>query len=198
LLVEADALPAVLTRAAPEAFDLPTVCTGWSVRDVLAHCGAALGSLVSGTTGSFTPEENQRDVDARASWPMDQVIDELVSNYTAAAGIIDTAGGPADGLGLGEWIHGGDVREPLGEPDAYASAGIELAIPLISERSVRRSAPAIGVVVDGRPVAFGAGTAAGQLVTDAATFVRLVTGRRPDPDRYELRGVSIDDLVLFT
>jgi uncharacterized protein (TIGR03083 family) len=198
LLVEADVLPAVLDRAAAADFDRPTVCTGWSVRDVLAHCGAALSALVAGTTGTFTPEENQRDVDERASWPVERVIAELLTSYRGAADIIDAAGGPADGLGLGEWIHGGDVREPLGEPDAFASAGVELAIGLIGERSVVRSAPALDVVVDGEAVPFGTGAVAGRLVTDRATLVRLVSGRRPDRQRFELTGsVTPDDLVLF-
>jgi uncharacterized protein (TIGR03083 family) len=199
LLIESRALAVVLDRAPPDAFDRPSVCTGWSVRDVLAHCGAALGALVNGTLGSFTPEENQRDVDERAAWPLARVLDELFSNYAAAATIVEQAGGGADGLGLGEWIHGGDVRQPLGEADAYASAGVDLAIPLISERSSGRGAPAVEAVVDGRPIPFGSGPFRGRLVTDTATFVRLVAGRAPDPARYELSGdLTVDDLRLFS
>jgi uncharacterized protein (TIGR03083 family) len=199
LLTESRALPVVLERAPPDAFDRPTVCTGWSVRDVLAHCGAALGALVNGTVGSFTPEENQRDVDERAAWPLERVLDELFANYAAAATIVDQAGGRADGLGLGEWIHGGDVREPLGEADAYASAGVDLAIPLIGERSSVRDAPAVEVIVDRRSIPFGTGPSRGRLVADTATFVRLVAGRAPDPTRYELSGdLTPDDLRLFS
>jgi len=199
LLVEAEALPPVLAGAAPADFDLPTVCTGWTVRDVLAHCASALSNLVRGTASSYSPEDNQRDVDLRASWPVERVIDELLAGYTGAATIIEDAGGGADGLALGEWIHGGDVREPLGVRDAYASAGVDLAVPLIRERSVLRSAPAVEVLVDGQEVAFGSGAPIGALVTDAATFVRLVSARRPDPARYELHGaVTPEHLVLFS
>jgi len=42
VLVEAAALEPVLRRAPTAVFSLPTVCDGWSVRDVLAHCSAAL------------------------------------------------------------------------------------------------------------------------------------------------------------
>jgi len=199
LLVEADALAVVLDRATPAQFDLPTVCDLWSVRDVLAHCSAALGHLVDDTLGSFSPEDNQRDVDARADWTVEAVRAELTEHYRAAAAIIDAAGGLADGLGLGEWVHGGDVREPLGEPDAYASAGVELALGLISARSIERGAPGIDVEVDGVSLEFGDGSPLGQLITDAATFVRLVAGRRPDPDRYDLTaGLSPRDLLLFS
>jgi uncharacterized protein (TIGR03083 family) len=199
LLLEAEALPAVLRRARPEQFDLPSVCPGWSVRDVLAHCGAALGGFVQGVVGSFSPEANQLQVDERASWPLDRVLDELFGSYEPAAERIDGLGGRADGLGLGEWIHGGDVRDPLGEADAYRSAGIDLAMPLLSARSVERELPAVEVSVDGESVPFGIGDPAATLTTDVATFVRLVAGRSPDPDRYRLVGdLAADDLRLFT
>jgi uncharacterized protein (TIGR03083 family) len=199
LLVEAEALPPVLAAASAEQFDLPTVCTGWSVRDVLAHCASALSNFVEGVSSTYSPEDNQRDVDLRSSWPVERVIEELLAGYAAAAVVIADAGGAADGLALGEWIHGGDVREPLGARDAYASAGVELAIPLIRERSVQRSAAAVEVLVDGQEVSFGSGAPIGALVTDAATFVRLVAGRRPDPARYELQGaVTPQHMVLFT
>ena len=200
LLLEAEALPAILGRARPEDFDRPTTCPDWSVRDVLAHCGAALSGLVQGTSGSFSPEANQREVDDRAVWPLDRVLDELFGSYAAAAEIIDGLGGQGDGIGLGEWIHGGDVRDPLGEPDAYASVGIELAVPLISARSAGRGTPAVEVTVGGERVAFGAGDPVATLtVDDVATFVRLVAGRAPDPARFRLDGaVTPTDLLLFS
>jgi uncharacterized protein (TIGR03083 family) len=106
LLLEADALPIVLGRAGPDDHDLPTACPGWSVRDVLAHCGAALGGFVRGTAGSFTPEDNQREVDERASWPIEQVLDELFESYAAAADLIDELGGCRRRVGarrVGPW-----------------------------------------------------------------------------------------------
>ena len=113
LLIEAEVLPTVLEGVEPADFDLPTVCDGWSVRDVIAHCGAALGDLVSGDVGGFTPAENQVQVEERRSWELDAVIGELMSNYAAAAAIIDRIGGAADALGVGEWIHGGEIRDAI-------------------------------------------------------------------------------------
>lgn len=199
LLIEAKALPAVLAGAEPAHFDRPTICDGWSVRDVLAHCAAALTDLVRGDIGGFTSEENQRAVDERSAWPVHEVVAELVNAYPSAARIIDQVGGAADGLALGEWIHGGDVREPLGAPDPYASDGVDLAIELVTQRARDRAAPAVRVEVAGTEVGFGSGDLAGVLRCDtAATFIRLVSGRAPDPDRYTLTGaVTVADLLLF-
>jgi uncharacterized protein (TIGR03083 family) len=77
LLAEAAALPGFLDGLSNEAFDRPTVCTGWSVRDVLAHCSAALSHVAAGTVHSFSPEDNERDVETRRSWPLSDVLDEL-------------------------------------------------------------------------------------------------------------------------
>ena len=198
LLEEAAALPAALAPIPPADFDRPTVCTEWSVRDVLAHCGAALTAAATDTVHGFSPQENQRDVDDRKSWPLPQVLDELWEGYEAAAAAIDRAGGRLDGVGLGEWVHGGDVREALDLPQAYVSAGIDLAIPLLFERAEARGAVGLTAVIDGEAEHFGSGPRQGRLVTDRENFVRLCGNRRPDPDRYQLEGVEPAGLVLFT
>ncbi len=188
LLLEAEALRPILEAAPPDAFDRPTVCDGWSVRDVLAHCGAALTRTATGDLHRFKPEDNQADVDARKTWALADVIAELLAGYHDAAAAIDAAGGSLDAIGLGEWVHGGDVREALDVPGAYASSGLELALGSLAERSDR----------DGRRLRFGpAGEPAGGLRADAETFVRLTAGRRPDPERYDLTGADPADLALF-
>jgi uncharacterized protein (TIGR03083 family) len=196
LLVEREALKPVLESAPAPAFELDTVCTGWSVRDVLAHCASAMHRTASGTVTGFTPEANQVDVDVRRAWELDEVLAELWAGYEPAARTIDEGGGRLDGLGLGEWIHGGDVREALGAADPYASAGIDLALGLLIERSAMRS-PAVTAEVDGDTFVFGSGEPVGRLRTDVETFVRLCGGRRPDPGRYELTGLTAAEVVLF-
>ncbi len=198
LIVEAHALRPVLDAVPPAAMDLPTVCDGWSVRDVLAHCGAALTMAASGAVHGFSPEDNERDVAARRTWPLPDVLDELFRGYRDAAVAIDAAGGALDGIGLGEWMHGGDVREALRAPAAYTSEGSELAVELLVERSERLGSPGVAAVVDGVGLRFGRGDVVGTLHADRETFIRLCGGRRPDPARYRLDGVRPADLVLFT
>jgi uncharacterized protein (TIGR03083 family) len=198
LVFESRALPVIVARQSPEALNRPTVLPGWRVRDVIAHCGAALRRLVDGDVLEFTPQANQIDVDERRSWPMEHVVKELVEVYPAAAAAIDAAGGAFDGLGLGEWIHGGDLREPLGEPNPYGGPGVDLALPLLVSRSVAREAPGVRIDLDDRPFTFGVGEPIGDLRTDPATFVRLCAGRAPSADRYELSGVPEQALLLFS
>jgi uncharacterized protein (TIGR03083 family) len=197
LLVEAAALEPILRAAPAEAFDRPTVCDGWSVRDVLAHCAAALTRVAEGNLHAFTPEDNQRDVDERRSWPLDRLLDELVGGYHGAAAVIAGAEGRLDGVALGEWVHGGDVRAPLGEPDPYTSAGVDLAVELLVERS-RSRLPEVVVHLPDRVVTFGHGDMAARLETDLETLVRLLSGRRPDPARYRLDGLDPAGLSLFS
>lgn len=196
LLIEREALKPVLQAAHVPDFEADTVCTGWTVRDVLAHCASAMHRAASGTVIGFTPEANQVDVDVRRAWSLDEVLDELWAGYAAAARAIDEAGGGLDGLGVGEWMHGGDVRDALGAADAYASAGIDLALGLLLERSATRSR-AVTADVDGDTLVFGSGEPVGRLRTDVETFVRLCGGRRPDPSRYELTGLLPAEMALF-
>ena len=199
LLTERDALLPILRERAAADFDRPTLLPGWSVRDVLAHCAAALGMLTSGNFHGFSPAENQADVDERRDRPIERLLDELAGGYTGGAAAIAAAGGQLDGIALGEWVHGGDVRDAWGIEDAYASAGIEGALRLCAQRSrLRASYPAVSVTLGEHvPLALGTGEPVGSLETDAATLVRLVAGRSPDPARYTLTGAEPDQLQMF-
>jgi len=69
LLAERDSLLPMLRRTPEAAFDLPTVCTQWSVRDVIAHCASALIRVVTCAEHSFSPADNRRP---------ERAVDELV------------------------------------------------------------------------------------------------------------------------
>jgi uncharacterized protein (TIGR03083 family) len=201
LLTERDALLPILRRTPVEAFDHPTVCTGWTVRDVLAHCGCALTRAAEGSLHRFTPELNEIDVDERRLWPLAQVVAELERGYGSAAAAMTTAQGKLDGLALGEWVHGGDVREALGEPGPYESDGVEDALLLLVDRSRRRNVPPTLVRLPDREVLLGAGEATGtspaELDTDLPTLIRLSAGRRPDPTRFRLTGAHPAQYLIF-
>jgi uncharacterized protein (TIGR03083 family) len=200
LRAEHDALLPILRRTPEVNFGNPTVCPGWSVRDVLAHCSSALTRVMTGDLHGFTPEENQRDVDARRSWPLPDVLSELAAGYLGADEPIASAGGRLDGIALGEWIHGGDVRDALGEPLAYASEGYDDACALLIDRANRRAIPLVEAHIGGRQIVLGAAMPdrpPATLRTDRSTLMRLASGRPALPADYQLTGATPEELLVF-
>ncbi|WP_436772578.1 maleylpyruvate isomerase family mycothiol-dependent enzyme [Yinghuangia sp. YIM S09857] len=201
LLAERDALLPILRAAEPSAFTLPTVLPGWCVRDVLAHCAAALTMAATDTLHDFGDDANAADIAARADLPISDVLDELEAGYESAAEAIVARGGAWDALALGEWVHGGDVREAFGIGDAYASAGIDEALTLLCERMAQpsRAVPPTDVRLPDRAFRLGApeAEAAATLDTDAGTLMRMIAGRAPDPGRYTLKGAAPEAYVTF-
>ena len=200
LRAEHDALLPILHRTPEASFDNPTACPGWSVRDVLAHCGSALHRAMTGDLHAFTPEENEIDVAERRSWPLQDVLSELAAGYLGAGEPIASAGGRLDVIALGEWIHGGDVRDALGEPLSYASEGYDDACSLLVDWTRRRAIPLVEVDIGDRRLVLGArlpDRPAAVLRADRSTLMRLISGRPALPADYELAGATPEELVVF-
>jgi uncharacterized protein (TIGR03083 family) len=202
LRTEAAAVVPILRALPPPAFDTPTLLPGWSVRDVLAHCSAALKMAATGQFHDFSPAANEQDVAQRRGWPLDRLLAELTSGYQAGAAAVDAASGRLDGLALGEWVHGGDVRDALGRPGAYASDGLDDALVLLAARSRAAGLPATVVTLTGpatRTLRLGPPDAepVATLETDPATVIRLCAGRSADPARFTLSGAAASDYVVF-
>ena len=201
LRAEHDGLLPILRRTPGPAFDLPTGCPAWSMRDVLAHCAAALTRVATGTLHAFTPELNEADVAERRGWPLPRLLSELAGGYLAAGPVIARAGGPLDVIGLGEWLHGGDVRAALGEPMAYASDGFDDACVLLAEHARRRRIPLVEVSLPGRSLWLGVGVPgrpAAALRTGPATLMKIFAGRPAEPGEYRLAGANAGELVVFS
>ncbi len=104
LVTERDALIPLLRSRPDDDFALATLaCPGWTVRDVLAHCAAALTRVVERRfeKGVFSPEANDRDIAERADWTNARIVDELERGMTEAGAVIARAGGPLDAVALG-------------------------------------------------------------------------------------------------
>ncbi len=200
LRAEHDALLPILRRVPEHVFERPTACPGWSVRDVLAHCGAALSRVAANRLHAFTPELNEIDVAQRRGWPLPGILRELADGYLEAGPVIGAAGGKLDVIALGEWLHGGDVRAALGEPLAYASDGFDDACVLLGDWTRRRAVPLVEVTLPGGTLRLGApvpGRPRARLVADGATLMKLCAGRPADPADYRLTGATAEDLVVF-
>ena len=155
---------------------------------------------MTGDLQAFTPEENEVDVAERRSWPLPDVLSELAAGYLGAGEPIASAGGRLDGSALGEWIHGGDVRDALGEPLAYASEGYDDACALLADRTRRRAVPLVEVHMGDRLLVLGAAVPdrpAATLHADRSTLMRLFSGRPASPADYELTGAIPEELVVF-
>ncbi|MFF4213784.1 maleylpyruvate isomerase family mycothiol-dependent enzyme [Streptomyces sp. NPDC001796] len=205
LATERDALIPLL-RSRPDAdFALPTAaCPGWTVRHVLAHCSAALTRVVESRfeKGVFSPESNDRDIAERAGWTNAQVVDELERGMTGAGAAIAKAGGVLDMVALGEWVHGGDVREAFGEPGAYAGDGLQYALTLLARVSREKGHVPLHADLDDLDEPLLLGDANGEhpparFIGEASTLVRLYSGRPLGGARYELAGVEERELNLF-
>ncbi|MFN8078333.1 MAG: maleylpyruvate isomerase family mycothiol-dependent enzyme [Kineosporiaceae bacterium] len=203
LQAEREVLLPLLERTIDSDFDRTTVCTEWSVRDIVAHCSAVLLALASGEPGrTFTPEQNQREVDERRGWPLDALLAELKQAHDLAAG--SPAVAP---VVLGVWIHGCDIRDALGIPNAYAAPGLPDALALLVERSIARGTPPVDVTLtdaadrglDSAQVCLGDPNAepVGWLRVDSPGLFRIVAGRRPELVERDVVGIDLDDLRLF-
>ncbi|MFF0834559.1 MULTISPECIES: maleylpyruvate isomerase family mycothiol-dependent enzyme [unclassified Streptomyces] len=205
LAAERDVLIPLLRARADADFALPTLaCPGWTVRDVLAHCSAALTRVVESRfeKGVFSPESNDRDIAERARWTNAQVVDELERAMAEAGPVIAKAGGVLDMVALGEWVHAGDVREVLGEPGAYAGAGLPDALALLARVTRDKEHLSLHADLDDmdEPLRLGAVAAdapPARYIGDAPTLVRLYSGRPLSGAGYELAGAREGELNIF-
>ncbi|MGW0842060.1 maleylpyruvate isomerase family mycothiol-dependent enzyme [Streptomyces sp. NPDC002787] len=195
-----------LLRGRPEGdFGAGTCCPGWSVRDVLAHCSAALSRVVEGRfeEGVFSPESNGRDIAERDEWPVARIVDELERGMTDAGPVIAEAGGALDGIALGEWVHAGDVREAWNLPGAYGGAQLGPALELLAHLTRVRGTLPLHADLDDLDEPLRLGAASGdappaRYIGDATTLVRLCSGRRPPSGTaYELAGATEAELNLY-
>ncbi|QEU93568.1 maleylpyruvate isomerase family mycothiol-dependent enzyme [Streptomyces kanamyceticus] len=207
LRAERDLLVPLLRAAPDDAYAVRTCCPGWTVRQLLAHCGSALMRVVEGRfeEGVYSPESNERDIAERADWSNSRVVDELERGMTEAGAAMAAAKGRLDGVALGEWVHAGDVREAWGKPGAYGGPGLVDALPLLEQFS--RGAHAASSLhlhadVDGTDEPLTLGVADGKrpparYIGDAPVLIRLISGRPLTGTRYELAGATEKELILF-
>jgi hypothetical protein len=108
-----------------------------------------------------------------------------------------------DGVAFGEWVHAGDVREALGEPEAYRGPGLPDALALLA-RATREWGDYVLLEADLDDVdeplqlgKMGGERPPARFSGDRPTLVRLYTGRSGQRSEYELSGVEARELNLF-
>ena len=198
LAAEHRTLLPVLRALGRAEFDTPTVCSEWTVLDIVAHVGAALSSIASGVPYDASPEGNRAEVEHRRGWAASDVVAEYEKGLLHAGPAITRANGAWDSAALGTWVHGGDIRAALGMDDAYASAACDDAITVLARADRVTATPEVKVTLPGRSVTLGTpreGRETATLSCDIATLFRLYTGRPAESGHYQLTGASPDELV---
>ena len=126
---ERGALAADLTSLTDEQWSTPSLCVGWTVRDVLAHMTATAKMTAPKFLGRFARsgfrfhDMSASEVARETAGPPADTLAEFRSQLTATA----SPPGPVDAM-LGEvLVHSEDIRRPLGiahvyPPDAVARA----------------------------------------------------------------------------
>lgn len=202
LQAEREVLLPLLDRTLESDFDRTTVCEGWSVRDIVAHCSAVLTALATGGRPSFTVRDNQRDVEQRRSWPLSDLLAELKQAHDLAAGSVQV-----EPVVLGLWIHGSDIRDALSIPNAYAAPALADALTLLVEASIAKGVPPVDVTLtdaadrrlESAQVCLGEPSAepVGWLRTDTPGLFRIVARRRLELVERDIVGVVVEDLRMF-
>ncbi len=201
LLTERDSLIPLLRTIQTSWFMRPTCCPGWTIRDMLAHCAAALTRIAEDRLHDFCPACNHQDVHERHDWPIDRIIDELETGYVKAGPTIAASDGRLNVIALGEWVHAGDIRDSLGIAPAYAAAGTDDALALLGACSRLRNTPLLTAHLPDRDLKLGTWLphqrTRANLTTDTETLVRLYTGRVVGARPYTLYGAAPEDLVIY-
>jgi uncharacterized protein (TIGR03083 family) len=130
IAAERGALASDLTGLTPAQWDTPSLCAGWTVRDIVAHLSA---------TASLNPATFFLGM-ARAGFKFDKFANDQIAKHRGAdpgATLAEFRGlqnstsappGPKTSW-LGEVVvHGADVRRPLGIPHTYAPGAVPQVI----------------------------------------------------------------------
>lgn len=138
----------------PEAaWDKPTLCEGWSVRDLVSHLvGNAADMVAQNIEGAGSPEYNQRQVDERSGRSPAELLAEWAEAGPAFEAMIEalddtfwntpylefgTVGQALQRFVEDTWVHAQDIRIPLGEAP-IAGPGLDATLDIIARELPKR------------------------------------------------------------
>lgn len=185
----------LLASLTPEQWEHPSLCDGWTVRDVAAHVVSydelgAFGVARAFLGGGFRPDRiNALRLHAYRHYEPDQLV-AVLRAHPEPRGLTAGMGG---GIGLSDClIHHQDIRRPLGlprtvPPDRLAeSLGIALRAPVLPARRNARGLRLIATDLDWK---FGSGP---QICGPGEALLLAITGRPAALN--ELTGPGTDTL----
>lgn len=206
MTAEYEAFAALIEQLSAEQWAARSRCAGWSVADVAGHVVGQLTDVVQlHLDGLGTPEVTERQVAERRGRTPAELAEELRAGAKLgadmAAGFDDAAwespapGGLANTLGFGiealwydTYVHGDDIRRPLGLP-SQRGAGVRASVSHLAQLLTDAGWGPAELRFDGIgtfPVCGGGGR---QIEGDPLAFVLAATGRAdPSP-------LGLDDTV---
>jgi uncharacterized protein (TIGR03083 family) len=201
LQAEREALTAYLESLPEAAWDKQSLCEGWTVKDLMAHTvGIAADVANRRLDGVGSPEANQRQVDERKDRTPRELLDEWADQGKLLEDGVrvledDFWNAPyTDNFNVGQalqrmvediWVHGQDIRIPLGDPTTTSPAlvsTLEVASRDLANR-LPRLAPDVGAVTidagDFSSAVEGPGSVDVTIKGDPVTLGLVSTGRIP-------------------
>jgi uncharacterized protein (TIGR03083 family) len=189
-LEEYESFAVLIDSLDARAWDAPTRCTGFSVRDVAGHVVGLAEDVVRGVPGSRNAEQEaasvRGDSPARVAARLRAAIESIRplldalddDMWNGPSGVPDlTFGRGVLTLWYDTFVHADDIRVALGrasEPGAGLSASVEY---LAGELTNRRWNSAT-LALDGLP-RYDVGAGGPEISGDAMQFVLVATGRAP-------------------
>jgi uncharacterized protein (TIGR03083 family) len=202
VLDEYESFASLIESLDAEAWDAPTRCTGFQVRDVAGHVIGLAEDVVNGVPGSRNAEEEaasvRGDTPAQAAARLRAVIESLRplldalddDMWNGPSGVPDlTFGRGVLTLWYDAFVHADDIRAALGR-NSVAGPGLAASVEyLAGELTTRDWGPAT-LAFDSLPRHDVSG-GGGEITGDPMQFVLVATGRAEPATMGLQPGVSI-------
>jgi uncharacterized protein (TIGR03083 family) len=190
---ERKALAADLEALSDEQWNTPSLCAGWSVRDVLAHMTATasmtppkfLGKMIASgfRFNSFANKEIARESTGSPA--------ETLAVFKQRAGLSSHPPGPGD-TWLGEvLVHAEDIRRPLGISHAYPTEALTRMIDFYrgSNLLIGGKKRAAGITMRATDTDWSAGSGP-EVAGPALSLMMAIVGRQVALDELSGEGVA--------
>lgn len=179
--VEREDIADFLAGLTPEQWDRPSLCAGWSVRDVATHCVSFEGLSPTELTVRFlrgrlsTDRINALAVDALAELSNEQII-AMFRDNAVPSGLTAGFGGR---IALTDnMIHHQDIRRPLGIPRTIPAERLRVALDFVRFAPTIRGAwrvRGLGLVATDLDWTFGNGP---EIRGPGEALLMVMAGRR--------------------
>ncbi len=199
---EYESFAALIDSLDPTAWDAPTRCAGFLVRDVAGHVVGLAEDVVRGVPGSRNAEEEAASVRGdsapqvaarlRAALASIQPLLEALDDdaWNGPSGVPDlTFGRGVLTLWYDAFVHADDIRAALGRP-SERGAGLAASVEYLAGELTDRGWGPATLRVDGVP-SYDVGAGGREVTGDPMQFVLVATGRAEPATMGLEPGVSI-------